>query len=83
MGKKKIRRIIAREGLVIIGCITIGFVAHCLLPWFPKHFIPVPFRMLTVFERTCQLRDFIGVYVYCFYWLIRFIVWAVRVLKER
>jgi len=60
--KKKIKRTIAREGLILLGFVAL-FVFWCNFP----NIIPAV----------------IGIFGYSLYWLIRFIIWVVRTLKER
>ena len=63
--KKRIKRIIAREGLIIIIFTTTFFIGWWNLGNFLQHLF------------------FIGLFGYPFYLLIRFILWAVRTLKQK
>lgn len=71
--KKKIKRIIAREGLIFLATVGIGF-----LLWYTSiQLDPATF----IYLNGCgQLLMFV---IYPGYLAIRFIIWAVRALRER
>ena len=78
----KTKKIIAREGLVVLGCIIIGIVAYCLLPLLPKYLEPVPsYKGISLFFRISMYKEFIGVGIYLLYWVMRFTIWAVSLKK--
>ena len=89
---KSVKKIIAREGLVIIGIFAIGvfiiFLAH-----FFNHIIhkpkPLPGNMQLpdlLFEPFATIET-VGfgllMFGYPLYLLIRFIIWAIRTLREK
>jgi hypothetical protein len=88
MDKKQIKRIIAREGIVLLG-----FIASGLLLLLVMNFVicPQPKVSITVdelyFNRYPPLVPYVGLYLMFFgypcYLLIRFIIWAVRTLKNK
>lgn len=88
---KKIKRIVAREGLVLFGFIFAGSINGiiCSKIPFPEQ-IPQPPSGFTLdnffvrhsdfFHYTLSSLLFFG---YLFYLLIRFTIWAVKTLKEK
>jgi len=62
---KPIKKIIAREGLIILGFLIIGQVIWYLF-----------------FLQNFDHKE-TGFYAYPLYLLIRFIIWAVKTLKEK
>jgi len=122
MDKKNIKRIIAKEGLIILGIIGVG----CILITTPELYIkPKPIRetknleqgqiytteknakpweiwqeekvkpehkifRLSEVEKACERQEkirFIGFIILLFgypaYLLVRFIIWAIKTLKEK
>lgn len=77
----RIKKIIAREGLILIGFICLGYLSFILIPWFPKSAIPIPSRPLTMVELLGKNRELLGLSAYIIYLLFRFIIWAIKTLK--
>lgn len=93
--KKSVKKIIAREGLIIVGF----FIVYSLLASFP-------YVHLYIYNLSLKLRSHGSGYIqmleprqhhldiavvgitilgttYVLYWLIRFIIWAIRTLGEK
>jgi len=81
MDKKKIKRIIAREGLIIIGIIALIVLSHTLLPRFLQYKGDI-FDEVAGTNRILFLCQSLSYAFYPLYLLIRFIVWALRILRE-
>jgi len=91
--KQRIKRIIAREGLIFLGIIIISyflgeygyrsFWVH-IAPGLDPVYHPYPYPTLGSSIRNCIIALYA---VYLSYWLIRllirFVIWAVRTLKEK
>lgn len=77
--KKKIKRIIAREGLIIVGIASTGGLIALLSLMLPEG---ASYR-----ETLGFIGSLILIYswniIYLFYLLIRFILWAIKTLKEQ
>lgn len=95
MDKKKTRQIIAREGLIISGIISLGLliiginmVANSI---FVKTYMYIPlenkldFKIISYanYDNINVLGYTISLFGYPLYLLIRFIIWAIRELRER
>ncbi len=96
MNTKKIKRIIAREGLIIISLLAFYFINNWLgiivntetnrdldgvihkMCWWD-----LPDKGLTLNNIWYQLTQFSLYVAYPLYWLIRFIIWAVRILRVK
>ncbi len=90
MEKKKIKRIIAREGLIVLATVGLG----CLLIWIGLTFRPTLKDIFdTVAEESLCYSSFpfgkmihlgkLLIISYPISWLIRFIIWALRTLREK
>ncbi|MGD0336972.1 MAG: hypothetical protein ABSB18_07770 [Candidatus Omnitrophota bacterium] len=81
MDKKKIKRIIAREGLILISCfVTVLILDAIILLTSSGNSKPnQPIDLLIGFFRV-----FLGLYiiVLIIFHLIRFIIWALKTLRE-
>lgn len=85
--KLKTKKIIAREGLIILG-ILILFGLSEMIGYFyfrsgnlnlwllPDH----PSNSIIAFWK--HMNTIFLIYIYPFYWIIRFIVWAIKILKK-
>jgi len=95
MDKKKIKRIIAREGLIILSIISLGLLLISTPYIFLgiENFINIIFRpssgrLLGWVSEPLYIRipRNIGILLlylgYPFYLIIRFILWAIKTLKE-
>jgi hypothetical protein len=88
MDKKKIKRIIAREGL-ILGCsVVISFAAYIggfvFLSESPKFFEKyIATKYIITFGEIMGYVFFFLIWNYPIYLLIRFILWAIRTLREK
>lgn len=100
MNAEKIKRIIAREGLILLAflfvCIVLGeTITRVALE---KKFYSSPQKPETYYDvlkgykgcvvepiRSLRKNILLPVFLifYLFYWIIRFIIWAVRTLKQR
>jgi len=100
MDKKKIKRIIAREGLIIIGFILLGFIIWTTGAYLNQRYIeqgswvdvdaqgnPINSTINfipehPVYPKLVNLGIFL-IWCYPFFLLVRFIFWAVRILREK
>jgi len=69
MDKKKIKRIIAREGLILLGFAFLTMIGGVLASYAVNNEVLFVFAILLFFS-------------YPFYLIIRFILWAIKTLKE-
>lgn len=76
MNKKKIKRIIAKEGLILVG-----LVGLCRLYLYRVEINCTGNLTCWGYYSKSALKGVVSLYV--FYLLIRFIIWAIRTLKER
>ena len=97
MGRKKIKRIIAREGLILLGIVILGLTVYFISRHFNNVYLiqhqQVKFKVMqnmkyafigyTPYLRTMSLGLNMAILGYPIIALIRFIIWAVRTLKER
>lgn len=69
----KIKKMLAKEGLIILG-----FVVGC-------YFISVALTMLTANYSVpiAEKYNFLFLFSYSIFLIIRFIVWAIRTLKQK
>jgi len=82
MDKKKIRRIVAREGLILLGFIILAVVVRSIAYNTIYNLIPNDFileQKLAIADRRLNIATYSP---YCLYIFIRFIIWAVRTLRE-
>jgi hypothetical protein len=85
--RKIIKKIIAREGLIILAIILIGVIwGDSYFHWWWKEVAP----SITVFPSSSvtytgaileKLRVLIG--IYCLSWIVRFIIWALKTLRGK
>jgi len=73
MDKKKIKRIIAREGLAVVIFLFISYLGEYYTVYRP--YVERPNFLLST------LWHFLG--IYALYLLVRFIFWALRTLREK
>ena len=97
MDKKKIKRIIAREGLLFLGISIVAFMIaqnHTLQDWIVSMKAANPnlsaqvlrerFGMIELGEIILRRAAAIGfLSILLFYGFIRFVVWAIKMLKEK
>lgn len=81
MDKAKLKRIIAREGLILVGLIGVGIILDFSLSFTLKAFdYNIEQRIGHSLESVIWFPIFWGYLIYVF--LIRFIIWAVKTLKK-
>lgn len=91
--KKKIKRIIAREGLILLSVIVVGLLLFWLGSFLNTKFLE-QFKGTRVVPYLFGYKLQDGIWIqnigfslliigYPFYLLIRFILWALRTLRER
>jgi len=86
MDKKKIKRIIAREGLCFLGIIVTGIILIALGSYLnsrPVDLLAKLPRTHNDFDAIVNIGIRISIFGYPLYLLIRFIVWTVRTLGEK
>lgn len=94
MDKKKIKLIIAREWLTLLGILMLGFTVFffgkimCYINQGKEvspNFIQMPtsFFLWNLYYNMRQIGIFILFFGYPIYLLIRFIIWALRILKNK
>ena len=73
----KTKKIIAREGIILIGITILSCVSVFILDSFQS-------TRADWAKEQCFVRDLIGILipVYSVYLLFRFIIWVVKTLKE-
>lgn len=79
-----IKKIIAREGLIILGFMLLGFLIGIIFP--DIRYSDSSLRLLGRFPSFYTFGKFgyaVMVYGYSIYLLIRFIIWAVKVVREK
>jgi len=92
--RNKVVRIIAREWLILLGIIAVGILI--ILFGYSTKFIPVKLTIslfkdtdaaiLVKYALMVQILNFgrlVAVYGYPVYLLIRFIIWAIKTLREK
>jgi len=82
MDNKKIKRIIAREGLILLSCIIAYFIVYYLMTFIYKLASPdvTDSTVLALSGLPAILILFPG---YPIYLLVRFILWTVRTLRVK
>jgi len=75
MDDKRLERVIAREGLIILCC-AIAFLLFLFRAARTKTFFENPVLMIFLYGLPIFL-------LYVIYWIIRFIIWAVRTLRKK
>jgi len=89
--KKRIKRIIAREGLVLLGIILLGTLilifSKCLLNKNNILFRFLPLDYYTTEVLLAKILEVIGISIiilgYPVYLLVRFVNWAIKTLNEK
>lgn len=82
MDTKKIKRIIAKEGLILLGIIFIaGIIIFIANRFPPRCIIEGNFTIMPTNKIASGI--YILIFVYLLYLLIRFLFWALRTLRER
>jgi len=81
----KLKRIIAREGLILLGIIFLVIIiyftgTHTAIYWEQYRVKPEPNPVL-VFWANGSLGFIVGFLGYLFYWIVRFVIWAIKILK--
>lgn len=77
MNTKNIKRIIAREGFVLLGLIIICVLLFWITDWIAVH---THNNLLWLVSRNITIGIILG---YPLYLLIRFAIWALRTLREK
>ena len=82
---KKFKKIIAREGLILLGLIISGFVLSLLSEKLYPVDLLAPYASIQVSIRNSleELATFLVIFAYPSYLLIRFIIWAIRTLRQK
>jgi len=80
--KKKIKRIMAREGLILLGVIFIAGIIIFIVNRFPPRCI-IEGNLVIMPTNKIAYGIYILIFVYLFYLLIRFTIWALRTLRDR
>lgn len=80
----KLKRIIAREGLILLSiiflAIMIYFTGTQTEIWWEQYRIePEPNPVLVLWAKGA-LGFILGFFGYLFYWIVRFIIWAIKTL---
>jgi hypothetical protein len=99
MNKKNIKRIIAREGLILLGFIGVGLLVWGLGEYLNykywhydvKRIFPNPLTyeqqigvgLANPYYSVIWLGKYFVIFTYPFSLLIRFIIWAIRTLREK
>ncbi len=97
MGKKKIKRIIAREGLILLSILILGlavyFISRHLNNIYLVQHQQIKFKVMhnmkyalvgyTPYIRMMSFGLNIAIFGYPIIAFIRFTIWAVRILRER
>ena len=78
----KTKKIIAREGLIILGIIALITLSYILLPSLLQYKGDI-FDKARGTDQAVSLCQNTTLLLYPVYLLIRFIIWAVRVLTEK
>jgi len=81
----KLKRIIAREGLTLLGIIFLAIIiyftgTHTAIYWEQYRVKPEPNPVLVLWANG-SLGFIVGFFGYLFYWIVRFIIWAVKTLN--
>jgi len=74
--EQKTKRIIAREGLIILSVFFFGFITSILFFEITDHHEPV-----TTFFNVYAIG--FPILIYSFYLLIRFVLWSIKTIKNR
>jgi len=82
----KSKRIIAREGLTLLGLIFLVIIiyftgTHTAIYWEQYRVEPKPNPVLVLWA-SGSLAFIVGVFGYLFYWIVRFIIWAIKILNQ-
>lgn len=82
----KSKRIIAREGLTLLGFIFLVIIIyftgiHTSIQWEQYRVEPKPNPVLMLWA-SGSLAFIVGVIGYLFYWIVRFIIWAIKILNR-
>lgn len=89
--EKKIKRIIAREGLVLLGIILLGFIFYFIISNIPdfrayKNIGGETIKGI-VWDDTKSMIESIAIYIiflgYPVFLLVRFVIWAIKTLKDK
>ena len=92
MDEKKIERIIAREGLIIFGIMVISVILIWISVPTGHHYEyfstiglknPYPFFDNRIFALMFAIGIRLSFFGYPAYLLIRFIIWAIKTLKQK
>ena len=81
----KMKKIIAREGLILLGVIFLATIiyftgTHTAIRWEQYRVDPEPYDVFVLWARG-SLAFIVGIFVYLFYWIARFIIWAIQTLN--
>ena len=84
---EKVKKIIAREGLIIIGFVFIFILfywtgTHTQIQWEQYRKEPKPNQLLISWANG-TLGYYVALIGYPIYLIVRFIIWAIRTLKQR
>jgi len=81
----KSKRIMAREGLTLLGIIFLAIIiyftgTHTAIYWEQYRVKPEPNPVLVLWA-SGSLAFIVGIFGYLFYWIVRFIIWAIKILN--
>ncbi|MCX5710583.1 MAG: hypothetical protein NT060_01235 [Candidatus Omnitrophica bacterium] len=83
----KIKKIVAREGLIILGFVLLAAIiyftgTHTQVKWEQYRVSPEPPSLLVLWANG-SLGLMAGFYGYLSCLLVRFIIWSIKVLKQK
>jgi len=83
MNEKAVKKIIAREGLILLGLFLLGVIYQIV--WVAIHLLPTCYPTI-YFNYLTEMRDSGFAFLFWAYLpfiIIRFIIWATRTLREK
>jgi len=92
MDKKKIKQIVAREGLILLLFLLVSFIIYQLSGIIAGLYVKIRYFYITKEETTLLMWlydyaqkdvEIFSYLLYPLYWLIRFVVWAIKVLRKK
>ena len=77
----KTKKIIAREGLIILG-IFLGIIISSNLAWVIASFI-FGVQDQQILNKIFDIIFYIFLWLYPLYLIVRFVVWAIKILRRK